>query len=196
MESKGEIYISPKYKKADFQKLRLSADSDANWDEAVSIFRDRVQGRFLNQIHLLESDIKTNGFAIMALDCLLIETLLQFKFGAETTKPKNIDAYSNFLCTEFHDIFDSKSKARRFYSDVRCGILHSAQTKGKTQLTDDTTYALSLSNGILKVSVLKISKHLENYFLAYCAQLLDKNNAVVRENFIKKMKFVCRKYDI
>ena len=195
MESKGEVYISPKYRKIDYQKLNLSPDSDENWEMAVKIFKDRIQGRFLNQIHLLEGDINTNGFAIMALDCLLIETLLQFRFGYEETKPKNKDAYSDFLCQNFPNIFDSKSKAERFYSEIRCGILHSAQTKGKTRLTDDSTYAIKVTGDVLSVSVSRISEVVESYFDSYCSQLLDKNNTAIRSNFIQKMKFVCRAYN-
>lgn len=48
----------------------------------------------------------------MALDCLLIETLLQFKFGYEETTGVNSVTYSNFLSCEFHDIFNSKKRLR------------------------------------------------------------------------------------
>ena len=60
------------------------------WKTAIDIFEDRVEGRFLKQIEILagKNDGKIrefSGFAIIALDCLLIETLRQFYRGSKRT---------------------------------------------------------------------------------------------------------------
>lgn len=43
----------------------------------------------------------------------------------------------------FSEVFDS-SKAERFYTDIRYGILHSAQTKNGSQLTYKKSYLVEL----------------------------------------------------
>lgn len=46
-----------------------------------------IRGRFLEQIQCMINDnnLMKDGFSIMALNCLLIETLLQFKYGLDQT---------------------------------------------------------------------------------------------------------------
>ena len=58
-----------------------------SWKRALEIFDDRIQGRFFEPINTLKGkDINQNGFAVMALDCLLVETLYQFY--SSITEPK------------------------------------------------------------------------------------------------------------
>lgn len=194
MEYQGEVYISPKYKKKDYLELNLAIESDSvQWKKAVEMFSDRINGRFFKQIDLLLTDIKNNSFAIMALNCLLVETLSQFKEGIAGTDGNNKKAYTQFLQKEFFTEFDSVSKAELFYSNIRCGILHSAQTKGKTRLSDQESYVIDLKNGVLSVSVLSFSKLLKEYFEQYKEKLKDSIQYDLRKNFIAKMKYVCRK---
>ena len=48
MEYKGEVFISPVYKKKDYLNLKLINDRDsAQWEKAIEIFSDRINGRFL-----------------------------------------------------------------------------------------------------------------------------------------------------
>ena len=110
MEAKGEINISPNYNKDSYLNLNLTLQSsEFDWNTAVTIFKDRIEGRFLNQIDLLSNDVNANGFTIMALNCLLIETLYQFKEGKDKTPSRcNKDVYSNFLIQEFPGVFNKK----------------------------------------------------------------------------------------
>ena len=72
--------ISPNYTCEDWQKLPFPAEEA--WHKAVDIFKDRYRGRFLEPISRIEGYTYA-GFAIMALDCLLIETLQQFYEGED-----------------------------------------------------------------------------------------------------------------
>lgn len=147
MEYNNETYISIHYNKEDFLRLRLSANSEENWENAIDIFNDRIKGRYLNVVKKLieEDNIIIDGFSIMALDCLLIETLLQFKNGWDVTKNGNRTQYTKFLKEEFSQIFISDDLADKFYGDIRCGILHSAQTYRKSKLTFDVDYIVKLN---------------------------------------------------
>ena len=53
------------------------------WETAINIFEDSIlwNGRYFKSIDILldNNDLDTTGFAIMAINCLLVETLYQFK---------------------------------------------------------------------------------------------------------------------
>ena len=193
MEFNSEIYLSPMYTKDDYKRLNLSTSSDEKcWKQAVNIFSDRIKGRFLSQIQTLSKDINSNGFAIMALNCLLVETILQFEIGVNSTSNCNSQQYSAFLHNSFPNAFTSIDSAIYFYRHIRCGILHSAQTKGKSKLTCDNSYIVKYDGLDVTVSVQRFSNLLNDYFEDYKRKLLDKNETDLRSNFIKKMGYVCR----
>lgn len=194
METKGEINISPNYSKKDYLDLNLSVQScDADWIAAIAILRDRIEGRYFNQIDLLSDDINSNGFTIMALNCLLIETLFQFRDGEEETPRPNSKTYPVFLLQEFPSAFRDQKIAKSFYTNIRCGILHSAQTKNESRLSDREDVVVTFEGNILVVSVKGVSSLLKAYFEHYLQKLSDPNEVILRNNFINKMKFVCRK---
>ena len=130
----------------------------------------------------------------MALNCLLIETLYQFKEGKDKTPShRNKEVYSDFLMQEFPLVFNTQNIANSFYSNIRCGILHSAQTKNESRLSDREGIAVVLEGNTLVVSVKGMSLLLKKYFQWYLQKLSDPNEVTLRNNFINKMKFVCRK---
>lgn len=199
MQYNDETYISLRHTKNHFLDLNIKLDSDENWDEALEIFEDRIRGRYLNLIERLikRNELLIDGFAIMALNCLLIETLLQFKHGwDETPHGINKKSYSDFLLEEFPHIFDKRKLADTFYSDIRCGILHSAQTKGKSKLTVGKDYVVTLRKAAnkeyIKVDVNKITLEVIEYYNKY-TQMIRNDRSELRENFRKKMYFICLK---
>lgn len=142
-------------------QLNLKNNNKKDWETAINIFKDRIEGRYFEQIKVL--DLNTNrivglysGFAIMSITCLLIETLEQFWQGnIQTSKNKvkltnkkswlncksktveiNSDAYFYFTFFQKSEIlksfFDTPEKAYVFYVKIRCGLLHQGQTKGKS----------------------------------------------------------------
>lgn len=191
MEHNNKSFVSLSYTKEEFLSLGIRLESNNNWDRAVKIFDDRIQGRYLDIIDKLikENELIRDGFAIMALNCLLIETLLQFRYGWDETKGGNKKSYSEFLSNVFPDIFNKKI-ANIFYSDIRCGILHSAQTKGKSKLTFNQDYAVKLmkteDKDYIKVDVGNITSEIIRYYNSYKEMLLDPNSNNIRENFRKK----------
>lgn len=195
METKGEVNISPNYNKESYLKLNLDLQSsESDWNVAVTILKDRIEGRYLNQIDLLSNDVNANGFTIMALNCLLIETLYQFREGKDKTPARqNKEVYSDFLMHEFPREFSSQRIAESFYTDIRCGILHSAQTKNESRLSDREDIVVAFEQNTLVVSVKGVSSLLKTYFERYLQKLSNPNEVALRNNFIRKMKFVCRK---
>ncbi|CEI72916.1 hypothetical protein [Romboutsia hominis] len=194
MEYLGDSYVSLKYKKEYFNRLNLDLSSNhEEWNIAIDIFDDRIRGRYLNVIESMirNNNINRDGFAIMALNCLLIETLLQFKRGWNETRGSNKQAYTNFLLEEFPSHFSSPLLAEIFYTHIRCGILHSAQTKKGSKLTFNKSYVVSFDENNLSVDVENITIMINTYYDNYLCKLRDENNIDIRKKFLKKMKFLC-----
>jgi hypothetical protein len=199
-----DFKISPKYKASKWLSLNLTKKDSTDWQIAVDIFDDRIKGRFLKQVQVLESNsdlqIKYfSGFAIMAIDCLLIETLQQFYKGTKRTGKKQDDIiFHNFFqrSSEFSVFFDTTAKTNIFYVQIRCGILHQAQTKKKSsihikigsplaQWIDPTDYSQGLS-----INRLKFHNALLSVYEKYISDLRSNNNLNLRRKFEKKMTLI------
>lgn len=145
--------------KSDKEKIYNYPDNKEVWDKAIDIFRDRLTKRYFETIDwILEkgekeeanSKWKGEGFAIVTLQCALIETFAAFQKGE--VEKHNDDGYPgwckqkdfgktnfiDFLTTHFGDTFTdditsnpSKFSAEEFYYSVRCGLMHQTRTKGE-----------------------------------------------------------------
>lgn len=218
MERNGRIMISPEYSVYDYKNLNLTCDSNEYiWKQAIEMIRNRFEDRFFSTISYLDGSLYTheyntykverNGFAIMALNCLLIDTFYQFEYGLETsgefnsiTNDKGVGThYKSFLKSKFPDLFNNNTSidlASLFYDNIRCGILHSAQTKGCSMLSCDYNEIIGIcydddgKAGII-VNVPKFSRILKEYFYNdYLSRLINGHNST-RKAFINKMQFVC-----
>ncbi|MFH7017349.1 hypothetical protein [Flavobacterium sp. FlaQc-47] len=135
--------------------LNNSYDYSGQWNTAVMIFQNRILTKYFNAINnLIHPNTKEGeGFAIVTLQCALIEMFAAFKKGAVYNHglTPNSPAYeyknssllfTGFLTTAaiFEGIFHAKDKAGNprntpfsaasFYAQVRCGLMHEAKTKG------------------------------------------------------------------
>jgi hypothetical protein len=68
----SDFLISPNYRYSDWQKLTFS--SEGEWKIGIDIVEDRIKGRFSKWIDQIEPH-RFSGFAVVALDCLLLETI-------------------------------------------------------------------------------------------------------------------------
>src|SRR5947209_6806054 len=120
------LRISPRYTSADWQ--RLDSCNPKDWEMAAEIVRDRLVGRFL---HFASNCLKEkdSGFVVLAIDCLLIETIQQFRDGVTKGRGKSGEMVKRFLeGTRFQPEFDAEAR-QRFFEDIRCGLLHQAEAK-------------------------------------------------------------------
>ena len=197
----ASLKISPKYSKADWDSLNLNYGSK-DWNMAVDIFEDRMNGRFFNQIKILEKNKdrevgKFAGFAIIALDCLIIETLQQFYNGQEETPSNHSNAFHDFFqkSNVFKAFFTSKGKTFIFYSHIRCGLLHQAQTKMKSLIHIRNEPILAWANVKKKTDGILVQRQLFHQeiitvFTNYCNELRNPINTMLRTNFKAKMDFI------
>ena len=186
--------ISPRYNVDHWAGLAFATEQD--WQEAINIFEDRIRGRFLEIIDRVE-DEEFAGFAVMALDCLLIETLQQFREGSERTPPnKSCRYFVEFLTqTSFKDYFTTEDMAEVFYDQIRCGILHQAETKGNSRLVirPDVALVSPTADGEgLIINRRLFHEQLVRVFEEYVSSLRDASDSELRKNFKHKMDYICR----
>ncbi|MBA3531551.1 MAG: hypothetical protein H0T73_06465 [Ardenticatenales bacterium] len=191
--------ISPRYTDKDWRALDLTANNEHDWQKGIDIFVDRIQGRFLNIIEAIEQSGDTrvrlfSGFAIMGLDCLLIETLEQFRQGVEKTpKGKGGDHFEKFLTHYFHPDFDT-ARVKKFYKTIRCGILHQAEILEDSRIRIDypQIVADSPTKKGLFINRKLFHRKLLEVFEGYVHELREGKNLTLRENFKTKMNYICR----
>jgi hypothetical protein len=125
-ESKNALRISPLYTSLDWEALDPNNLED--WPKAAEVVRDRLEGRFLRFANSCLED-KYSGFVVLAIDCLLAETIQQFKDGVTDGQGKSKKLVKKFLTgPRFQPDFDADAR-EAFYLDIRCGLLHQAEAK-------------------------------------------------------------------
>src|SRR5881397_2608078 len=144
----NQFEIAPGVKNVDWQKLKLtSTNSGEDWELAAKMFQKRVD-RFLKPVRALmrtsdQATIVQAGFATMALDCLLVETLQSFRTGRPNPVRGNdrlsTQTFVDFLTQRnaFKNHFD-EAKAKLFYDHFRCGVLHQGEVKSSGLIRIDT----------------------------------------------------------
>jgi len=222
----------------DWQKAKASDD----WRTMIQIFKDRINFRYLSATKaILAVDEQYHpprlGFSIVALDCLLIETLNQFyrdkkisidarpkgpRVSTTATYRRSLDELGNdgwFYSTFFTDVsrffrpfFMANTKsAVIFYEDIRCGILHSAETARKSLIRVKDQSKPEIPFQLIIETVPKSSKNPDGQYEAgmilyrnrihdlvikeiayYCYQLRDEDNHQLRERFVYKMDDISR----
>ena len=105
-------------------------EGEAGRHKLAEFFRQRITERYIDPVRQIGSGDR-NGFPIMAISCLLIETFESFRQGWESTEGRGRCslAFCYFFDTE--EAFGCfKGHSQEFYKCVRCGILHQGETTG------------------------------------------------------------------
>jgi len=108
----------------------LQAATPEAKDKIVGFIHHRLHERYLTPLQHVPRDYRS-GFLMMASACLLIETLQAFHDG------KNETGWG-MSQKKFREFFEREKKffpgladhAKAFYKNIRCGILHQAETTG------------------------------------------------------------------
>jgi hypothetical protein len=115
-----DMGIAPGYTVSTWKALDLSGDDVVHWFRAIKIFETRIRRRFLDPVdvliaHEIGQERGTFGFAILAIDCLLVESLQRFREG------RTADGESGHLIRTFHEQLGVISTTQR--ADKQSGCL-------------------------------------------------------------------------
>lgn len=200
-QSRG-LQISPKYTVAFWRGLELDADNpkQEDWLKAVDVLRDRIHGRFITPAQtLIEADKakkqQTFGFAILALDCLVVETIQGFREGVPNHQGHSTRLFKNFLSAwqPFLDCLNAgmvaADKAEEFYKQGRCALHHSGATERMT--VGISGRMMKFDNGDITVNRTLFHTELVAEFNRHLEALSDPASVDLRKKFLLKMSPIC-----
>lgn len=164
---------------ADYLLMLKSRDGKA----LENFARVRFEERYLDPI---ESQPR-NGFAMMAVGCLMIEALESFRQGWKDSNRKSAESFRSFFA-HWDEFAAFRPVAADFYEHVRCGILHQAETTGSWRVVrsgpmrDERT-----------INAAKFTAALRRVLAKYASSLRTEDwESETLVAFRKKMEFVCR----
>lgn len=208
--------LGPGLRIADWLRIRnqlAPGKFDDQWSRAIAAIEGRFRARFLDPadaIGTLDSLDKGSfpegrGFAIVALDCLLIEALFGYEAGERTglEGTGTGDAFIKVLskAEPFKKWFDQEGRAESFARAVRNGILHDGETREgwlvwKTSGTDAIVSRLSDRRLVLYRD--EFHAAVTAYFTSYLNRLRDPTGvdaANLREKFKQRVNTLCTESD-
>ncbi len=183
--------------------------------ELADFFYDRFYVRYLKPFEFKNSEyVKThkNGFTIMTSCCLLIETFVSFtnpefkdtnrkserSFGYFFLKNKEFNCFSKGgLNLEQYEKqttkhLNNKGIPKDFYSNVRCGILHSGETRNnwkilrKGELFDEKNKSINATK--FMNNIVLVMKRFQNDLL-----ISDFENSDIWKTYKNRLKYLIEK---
>lgn len=187
-------------------KGRLARGNDTHvWMEAFKeFFEGRLDSRYFAPIKTLEAldAYDGEGFSIVTLHCSLIEFLaasLEGKIyrprgnGAldEFEYSNSGDMFARFLREQlpFKEVFHDDMKAKDFYTNVRCALLHEARTRNGWRIRFDRNAKLAIDVDAKIVYRNKMQEAFDGYVKWYGENL--PLNAPMQKAFIRKFDSLC-----
>ncbi len=195
------IEIAPNFSCDDWDRLKAKLDprgdwdaSPAEWKRAIEVVEGRIRTRFLDSADQLQT-VAYAGFAILALDCLLIETIQAFKNGKHAETPKESRrAYETFLTSSprFQKYF-SFPRVQDFYTNMRNGLLHDGETRKGWLVKANPQYDLvdPQPDGSIIVNRERFHDVLVKDFKAYVRDLSNPANKGLRKNLVSAISALC-----
>ena len=190
--------IAPGIESDEWLALNLDDPVSTDWKTAISIIKARIWLRYIEPIDCLivaeaskPPKERRFGFTILAVDCLLVETLGAFLDGLTTTDKKSTATFCSCLTRRMPDQFPSYDLAFQFYKQFRCGILHHAEIGGASKVWS-VGPIVRIENGAIVVNRTEFHERLKIEFEKYLSELADPTNTQLRTNFKTKMDFISR----
>jgi hypothetical protein len=180
------IKLSSSITVGQYQKL----EKDQNRIAIIEFLRERFTERYVTPLRAVKPKNK-HGFCTMAICCLMIEALESFWQGWTDTRKQGMS--QSAFCYFFDrndELRDFRGQAQQFYQNVRCGILHQAETTGGWRirrygvLFDRTTKTINASKFHSKLATC-----LEVYLDALGKASWDEK---VWQNLRTKMAAICK----
>lgn len=198
MKIAGNLTISNWYELCE----NLNCGNDDNWGLAFYFFEERIRTRYINPIKsILEiGDNLGEGFAVVNLQCSLIETIESFingwKYDTKTNswftiKGEKIDSSSKKIFESFFDkrnLFNDNSNekidGKNFYRYVRCALLHESQTKDNWKIRCNTANDNIFYEEITQDSIVEKIIYRENFQKTLEKLIFDYKKSIVSKTIV------------
>ncbi|MFC1727144.1 hypothetical protein ACFL0Y_01350 [Patescibacteria group bacterium] len=179
--SQQGVFLSKNYTISKY----LQMEKEGNKIELIRFIKERFTERYITPLRS-ESDIK-HGFCTMAICCLMIETLESFWQGWGDTSGKGKLTFCSFF-NRSNNLSIFNNHKTDFYKNVRCGILHQAETKNGWQIH---RVGLLLDSKTKTINATKFHNEMEVCLNDYCSVLEKLEwDSEAWINFRKKMKII------
>lgn len=101
---------------------------------------------------------------MMAIACLMIEAFQSLRTGLLDTRGRSKDVFVEFFEAERDSFAELAEHAERFYINIRCGILHQAETNGGWRIRR-TGHLFNLESRTINAAhfIRKLKKILRNF---------------------------------
>src|SRR5258706_4007343 len=151
-----------------------------------------VERRYLERYIRPISGPQRHGFAIMAICCLMIESLVSFRNGWRKTIVDGHEAFEQFFNSDA--VFGELAPlSAEFYGHVRNAIFHQAETTGGWRIRRDEHRPL-FESANRTIQADKFRDAVERSLLKYCGELrVNDWNSPIWENLITKVDSICKK---
>lgn len=163
------------------------------WDTAINIVEDRIRGRWLDSTERL-LDEPHSGFAILALDCIVLESLWGFMNGKAVPRGREGQVYQEILTGPSFGW--SAPQSQDFRELVRNGIMHDAETR-KRWLVEKTVPRDEIlqknKNGDYQLNRTKFHRALKSAFEDWIAKLRV-GNPELRDKMRMRMNQIIAKH--
>ena len=151
----------------------------------ADFINERFRERYLDSF---ENNKSKHGFAMMAIGCLMVESLHSFKKGWKRTGGKGGDAFEEFFRNS-QFLTDFSGIGSDFYSSVRCGILHQAETYNGWKILRKGPL---VDEGKRTINAIKFLQSLSKELTHYTAVLKDSPaKSDVWKRATKKLNHMC-----
>jgi hypothetical protein len=159
-------------------------------DTIAEALRRRFTERYIGPVTPTKGK-QMHGFTMMAISCLMIESLESFCQGWENTNSKSEAAFCYFFDSQ-RQFNNFRGHFAQFYKNVRCGILHQAETTSGWKITRNKTAPLFDTASSLTINATLFLQNLRAVLDGFCDGLKTADwNSTEWKNVRKKMKALC-----
>ena len=141
---------------------------------------------------------KTFGFAILAIDFLVIETIQGFRDGLVSHDRESRRLFAQFLCSwpAFRSCVppdsDASAMAEIIYHGYRCALHHSGATEGDFRVGVSTERMIEFGkHNSIRINRTIWHEELKAEFRRYLDALKRPDNFDLRAKFLRKMNALC-----
>lgn len=165
-------------------KIWMNLKDEQSKEKIIKLIHHRIYNRYIQHINA-----KQNGFLKMAVSCLIIETLESFKKGIPNTSGKSKSMFKSFFETEEEFFPGFKDLYKDFYYNIRCGILHQAETTNAWRILRKGNL---LNKSDKEINASEFVKSLDKSLNSYLKRLRnEKIDTQLWVNAIVKLEDIC-----